>query len=190
MEKDYSLFKLKLGNIADFQGDLIVVPSFSFYWAADKISHSIADKIKSFGEKDRDIFNQIYAENQGKKAELFSAQYFPMAELPNVKGLILAFCYVDRKSEEAEKDMDYYLKTGITVFNVLEKAREINAESIAFPVLGIGRDGGKVDAIAPAMIDEIQRHYELKKEPRNIEVYAHKSRIFDEFMRIADFKLR
>jgi len=50
MEKNYGMFKLKLGNLADFAGDAIVVPCFSDLTAGCRISDSLINRIRETGK--------------------------------------------------------------------------------------------------------------------------------------------
>jgi len=182
MIRDYGFFRIIHGNIAEFRGGAIVVPCFSDLTPAPEISDAVRTKLSRDGYK-TDIFGNI-EKNLG---ELFTSEFYPF-ELPFVKGLVMARCYVDRQdSNEKSKDMIYYLKTAKTAESALSAARKNDLDSIAFPVLMAGRSGGSLGEIVPAMIDEISR---AREDFSKIEIYALNKEVFREFVSIADVKLR
>jgi len=162
-------YEIVKGNIADYEGGAIVVPSWANMSTGNAISHAINKKLgdlqvdpEGFWPEPSDI------RDASKKVPLFSAHFFESPQLPMVDAYILATCYVD----EEESKPPFSQIAAKTTENVLKVASERGIESLAFPILMTGHGGGRLDEIVPSMIDEFNTHLRTGKRPSYIALYV------------------
>ena len=186
MEKKYDSFRLVLGNIADFNGDSIVVPCWSNLGTGNVISDAINERLKIQGA--RPVEFEPWRLDHEKDYPLFSAHYAKTNKLQGVDSIILAACYVDE--DEKEFSTPFYLRAAKTTANVLEVANANQVNSIAFPAYMTGQQRGAIDQIVPAMLDEFQRHHRAGRMPKDISLYLFDLNDFNTSLEIAKHKLR
>jgi len=185
LERTYDAFTLKCQDIADFKGDAIVVPCWSTLYTKNAISRAINRRLEIHGI-DPDTFKPFQFEDT--RVPLFSSHYRNNTQLPDVRSIILAACYVD--IDEKESSTPFYLRSAKTTANVLEVANANQVRSIAFPTYMAGDQRGNIDQIVPAMIDEFQRHHDKGRSPTDISLYLYGLNDFNTALEIADHKLR
>ena len=191
-ETDYGAFRLVEGNIAESRAEAIVVPCFMDFTPAPEISKAVIEKFRQYGV-DEEFFLSKVKKIGEDRPQFFSAYFYPVeaAKAVSLKGIILTPIYIDKNDrEEMINDIEYFFKTGISTSRALEKACKNDIDSIAFPILGAGRFGGDLEKIVPSMIDEIRGFKKLNETPSRIAIYTHDLRLYNEFKKLADWKLR
>lgn len=170
------------GNIADYQGGAIVVPSWTNMHTGNAISHAINNKLRMLGVNPEDFWPRpSKIGDAGKRVPLTSAHFFEAPQLPDVDAYILATCYVDK----GEQDAPFREKSARTTANALRVANEHGIISIAFPILMAGDSGGSLDVIVPSMISEFNTHLRSGESPSDITLYAYGEEAYDQTLRLA-----
>jgi len=169
------------GNIADYEGGAIVVPSWTNRSTGNAISGAINNKLRELDiapEKFWPEASNIW--DASKKVPLFSAHLYEAPQLPNVDAYILATCYVG----EGEQDVPFNEKSARTTANALKVASEQGIKSLAFPTLMTGHNGGSLDDIVPSMITEFNTHLRTGKNPSDITLYVFGNQAYEQTLRL------
>lgn len=165
-QRDYQVVK---GDIAEYQGDSIVVPAWTNLHTGNAISQAVNDKLRTIGVNPEVFWSESNElRRKLKKAQLGSAYYFKATGLQGVDSYILAVCYADKN----EKDIPIDKKAALVTGEVLKEAGQHSVRSIAFPIMLSGDQGGKLEEMVPAMVTKFQNHLATRNNPKDITLYA------------------
>jgi len=182
MADDKPKYHIIQGNIADYQGGAIVVPSWTNMSTSNAISHAITTRLRQL----RANIEKFWPEptdirDSSERLPLYSAHLFESPQLPGVDACILATCYVD----EGEQDAPFSEKAARTTANALKVASEKGINSIAFPTLMTGYGGGSLDEIIPSMISEFNSHLRNGQSPSDIALYVFGNEAYQKTLKLA-----
>lgn len=172
IRQDMKKIRYRTGNIADYKGDCIVVPSWSDLLPTEKerVARAINDKVKSLGLEPKMFEREtIWGGKETHRVQLYSAHYFSDSQLPDVRGYILAVPYVDML--ELEQDMPADLKSIQTTKNVMMEAHKHEVRTIAFPPYLTGDHAASIEDAIGGMLTSISKHYGKAGMPIDTTIY-------------------